>query len=148
MRRVGILLVVALPLAAVDLWWKSARPTEPWAYHERSGVWLLLCLFLIAGMVLLTRIPSALVPPAAGVLTGGLLGNALSASWNGMRVPNPIVVSGDRAVLAFNLADLWALAGIVLLVTTLGTWLVWNRELLPTPAEARARWRQAFARRP
>ena len=147
MKRVGIVLAVALPLAAVDLWLKAARPTEPWAYHERSVVWLLLCFFLIAGVGLLTRIPSALVPPAAGVLTGGLLGNALSATWNGMRVPNPIVVSGDRTVLAFNLADLWALAGIVLLVTTLGTWLVWNRELLPTPAEARARWRQAFARR-
>jgi hypothetical protein len=147
MRRVGIVLAVALPLVAVDLWLKSAYPTEPWAYHERSLAWLLLSLFLLASLMFVARIPSALVPPAAGVLTAGLLGNVLSASWNNMRVPNPIVLSGERTTVALNLADVWALAGIFLLVAAIGTWLVRNRELLPTHAEARDRWARAFGRR-
>ena len=33
-----------------------------------------------------------------------------------MQVPNPLVLSGDRGFVAFNLADIWALAGIFLLV--------------------------------
>jgi hypothetical protein len=98
--------------------------------------------------VLLTRIPSALIPPAAGVLTGGLLGNALSASWNEMRVPNPIVLAGDRTTIAFNLADVWTLVGIGVLVATIGGWLVQNRSLLPAPADVRARWRRALRRLP
>jgi hypothetical protein len=64
-----------------------------------------------------------------------------------MRVPNPIVLAGNRAIVAFNLADVWALAGIVLLVAAIGTWLVRNRELLPTHAQARARWARVFGRR-
>jgi hypothetical protein len=147
MRRVGVVLAVALPLAVVDLWWKSAQPTEPWAYHERSGAWLLLSLFLVAAMVIVTRIPAVLVPPAAGVLAGGLLGNAMSASWNEMKVPNPIVVKGEHTALAFNLADVWSVAGILLLVTAIGVWLIRNRTLLLTPAQARARWRSACGRR-
>lgn len=147
MRQVGTVLGVALPLAAVDLWLKTAQPTEPWAYHERSYAWLVLSVSLAAGLVLLTRIPSLLIPPAAGVLTGGLLGNVLSASWNDMRIPNPIVIEGSRAVVAFNLADVWALTGIALLVATIATWLVRNRELLPAAA-VRARRARIFGRRP
>jgi len=147
MRRVGIVVAVALPLAAVDLWLKSAYPTEPWAYHQRSVGWLLLSLCLLTSLMFVARVPSMLVPPAAGVLAAGLLGNMLSASWNDMRVPNPIVLSGGRGIIALNLADVWALVGIILLVATIGAWLVRNRELLPTHAEARARWARAFGRR-
>lgn len=141
MRRMGIVLAVALPLAAADLWVKTVRPTAPWAYHERSLAWLVLSVLLAAGLALLTRIPSRLVPPAAGVLAGGLLGNALSASWNGMRVPNPLVLEDGRTLVAFNLADVWALAGIALLTATLAAWLVRNRDLLPTAGRARGRRR-------
>lgn len=132
MRRVGIVLAVALPLAAADLWVKTVRPTAPWAYHDRSLAWLSLSVLLAVGLAILTRIPSRLVPPAAGVLAGGLLGNALSASWNGMRVPNPLVLEDGRRLVAFNLADVWALTGIVLVTATLATWLIRNRSLLPT----------------
>ena len=144
MRRVGIVLAVALPLAAADLWVKIVRPTAPWAYHERSLAWLALSLFLAAGLALLTRVPSAFVPPAAGVLTGGLLGNALSAAWNGMRVPNPLVLEDGRTIVAFNLADVWALAGIAVLMATLAVWLVRNRELLQARARPRDRGGRTF----
>lgn len=140
------MLGVALPLAAADLLVKAREPTEPWAYHERSLGWLLLSVSLLAGMVVITRIPSALVPPAAGVLAAGLLGNSISAAWNGMVVPNPLVLVGDRSVIAFNLADLWAIAGIVLLVLTIGLWLIRSRDLIAPPAELQATRGRAFQR--
>jgi len=144
--RIGIMLGVALPLAAADLLVKASEPTEVWAYHERSFGWLLLSVSLLAGMVVIARIPSLLVAPAAGVLAGGLLGNSLSAAWNGMEVPNPLVFVGNRGVIAFNLADIWALAGIFLLVLALGAWLIRNRHLIPPPAEVRATRGRAFRR--
>jgi hypothetical protein len=144
--RIGIMLGVALPLAAADLVVKASEPTEAWAYHERSLGWLLFSLSMLAGMVVVTRIPSVLVAPAAGVLAGGLLGNSLSAAWNGMEVPNPLVFAGDRNLIAFNLADVWALAGIFLLVLAIGVWLIRNRALIPPPAEVRATRGRAFRR--
>jgi len=144
--RIGIMLGVALPLAAADLFVKASEPTEVWAYHERSFGWLLLSVSLLAGMVAIARIPSLLVAPAAGVLAGGLLGNSLSAAWNEMKVPNPLVFGGDRGVIAFNLADIWALVGIFLLVLALGAWLIRNRDLIPPPAEVRATRGRAFRR--
>ncbi len=140
------MLGVALPLAAADLFVKASEPTEAWAYHERSFGWLLLSLSLLAGMVVIARIPSLLVAPAAGVLAGGLLGNSLSAAWNEMKVPSPLVFAGDRDLIAFNLADLWALAGIFLLVLAIGIWLIRNRALIPPPAEVRATRGRAFGR--
>ena len=54
-------------------------------------------LALFFAMLLIARIPSTLVAPAAGVLCGGILGNSLSAAWNGMEVPNPLVIDADHA---------------------------------------------------
>jgi FtsH-binding integral membrane protein len=147
MRGVAIMVGVALPLAALDLYVKASEPTEPWAYHERSLGWLVLSVFLLAGMVLIARIPSRLVAPAAGVLAAGVLGNGLSAVWNGMEVPNPFVVDADRALIAFNLADVWALTGICLLVLAIGTWLIRNRHLLSPTAAGRSSAVEAFRRR-
>jgi hypothetical protein len=130
MGRLGVMLCVALPLAALDLYVKASRPTEPWAYHQRSYGWLLLSVSLLAAMTLVVRIPSTLVAPAAGILAGGLLGNSLSAAWNGMEVPNPLIVESQHALIAFNLADVWAVAGIVLLVCTIGGWLIRHRAVL------------------
>lgn len=146
MGRLGIMLGVALPLAGADLLVKAGAPTEAWAYHERSFGWLLLSLSLLAGMVLVTHIPSLLVAPAAGVLAAGLLGNSLSAAWNDMKVPNPLVLGGDHGLIAFNLADVWALVGIFLLVLAIGGWLIRNRALIPPSAEVRATRGRAFRR--
>jgi hypothetical protein len=140
--RVAVLLVVALPLAAADLWVKTFATTPDWAYHERSTGWILLCLMLLPTLLLVTRIPSALVPPAAGLLAAGVLGNVMSAVWNDLYVPNPIVVHGERGFVAFNLADVFAVVGIFLLFGAIGAWLVRNRSALPPPHEAFARVRR------
>ena len=91
------MLCVAIPLAAVDLFVKATIPTEPWAYHERSIAWLFLSFALFGGMIVVARIPSLLVAPAAGILAAGVLGNGLSAAWNGMEVPNPLLAGSDSA---------------------------------------------------
>jgi lipoprotein signal peptidase len=98
-------------------------------------------------MLLVVRIPARWIPVAAGLLAGGVLGNALSAAWNDLTVPNPIVVEGEAGMIAFNLADIWALVGIVALTAAIGTWLIRNREVLPAPAEVRARCAGAIRRR-
>jgi len=140
------MLCVAIPLAAVDLLVKAEEPTAPWAYHQRSLGWLALSLTLLAAMLVISQIPSRLVAPAAGVLAAGILGNSLSAAWNGMEVPNPLVIGGRHAFVAFNLADVWALTGILALVCAIGIWLIRNRDLLPQSADLRASRRAAFRR--
>jgi hypothetical protein len=133
-RAAGTLLL-ATPLIAVDLWLKAEALTPDWAYHERSPAWILMCIALVHGLVLVTRIPAALVPPGAAVLLAGVLGNVLSAAWNDFEVPNPILIRGDGSVIAFNLADLYTLVGVILLVSAISGWLVRNRQMLPREAE-------------
>ncbi len=135
--RLAVALVVALPLAALDLAVKAALPTPWWAYHQRSLAWVVLCLVVLAGIGLLVRLPSPLVPPAAGILAGGVLGNALSAAWNGLAVPNPLMLTGSHSVIAFNLADVWVAVGLLVLVPVLGTWLIRHRETLPSRTRRR-----------
>jgi hypothetical protein len=139
---VSVVLSVALALALADLTWKAVEPTPAWAFHQRSLGWLALSILTLVGTLAVVRIPARWIPVAAGLLAGGVLGNTLSAAWNDLTVPNPIVVRGDTSVIAFNLADVWALLGIVMLTTVIGTWLVRNRRLLPSGVEARERWKQ------
>jgi hypothetical protein len=129
------MLGVALPFAGADLLVKSSKPTEEWAYHQRSYTWLLLSVALFVGLALIVRITPLVVAFAAGVLAGGLLGNSLSAVWNGMEVPNPLMLGDSRGVVAFNLADVWVLTGILLLVVALGSLLIRHRSLLRSPTE-------------
>ena len=140
------MLGVAVPLAAADLFVKSRIPTPPWAFHERSLGWLALSAGLFVALLFVARIPSTLVAPAAGLLAAGLLGNSFSAAWNGMDVPNPLVATTDRGSIAFNVADIFALTGILALLLVIGAWLIRNRELIPPPDEVRATRGRAFGR--
>src|SRR5205823_3772120 len=78
--------------------------------------------------VLAARLPSRLFAVGAGVLAAGLLGNLVSAVAHGGVVANPFVV-GD---VAFNLADVLVLGGLVLVAVAAMRLAVRFRHLLPT----------------
>jgi hypothetical protein len=130
-QRLALLVVLAAGLATADLTSKWLLPTDPWLFHQRSHAWVELSVALLLTLVLLARLPSRLVAVAGGVFGGGVLGNLVSARWNQGRVPNPFVVVGQEGVLAFNLADVFVLSGIVLLTTALVRVTIRNRERLP-----------------
>lgn len=148
MKRVAIVLGLALPLAAVDLVWKSVATTPYWAYHARSIGWLALSLALFLGTLTVARVPSALAPVAAGVMAGGVLGNAVSAVGNGLRVPDPIIAYTSHTVIAFNPADVFITTGTLALTVALGVALIRHRHLLPTRQQTAARFARVLHRRP
>lgn len=141
--RAFVTVGVAALLAAADLAHKTASVTPPWSYHERSEAWFALIAVVIVGCLLLARVPSWAVASAAGVLAGGASGNALSAVESGEGVPNPIVVGGSDFLIAFNLADVFTLAGILLLTSVLVVVTIDHRDRLLPP---RAVWQEARRR--
>jgi lipoprotein signal peptidase len=96
---------------------------------------------LVAAAIVLTRTHSRAVTIAGGVMAGGILGNALSASWNGLRVPDPIIATHGNAVLAFNLADIFTIVGTLSLTAAIAVVLIRNRSRLPGRAGVAARFR-------
>jgi hypothetical protein len=130
-NRIAILVCVAMPLAGADLLVKSALPTDPFLFHQRSGAWMILSAALLLFALLLTRLPSRLLAASAGVLAAGVLGNLVSASLHRGLVPNPFVLDDGDFEIAFNLADLFVLGGIVLLTVTALRVAVLNRHVLP-----------------
>ena len=131
MRRLLGLLVIALALAAVDLWVKLLLPTPDWALHQRSNVWFVgSCLLLVAALPL-ARLRSNSVTLAAGIFNGGVLGNLISASDHHLVVPNPILIGDRTNGIAFNLADAFILTGNLMLMATLIALTIRNRHRLP-----------------
>ena len=110
--RAGIVLVTALVLAGTDLVVQAAVAADSSFAHHRSYAWVEVSVGLFVFALLLARLPSRLLAAGAGVFAGGLLGNLVSAAMHGRAVANPFVV-GD---VAFNLADVFVLAGIVLTI--------------------------------
>jgi hypothetical protein len=131
--RAVVTIALAALLAAADLAHKTAAATPEWGYHMRSDEWLALTTAVVLGCVLLVRVPSWAVAAAAGVLAGGASGNALSAVGSGEGVPNPIVVGGSDFLIAFNLADVFTLSGIVVLTSVLVVVTIDHRERLLPP---------------
>jgi len=126
--RLRILLVVGGPLAGADLLVKAAMATDPLGAHHRSHAWAVVSVALLVVAALSTRLPSRQFALAAGVLAGGLLGNLVSAVTHGGAVENPFV-AGD---VAFNLADVLVLGGLVLVAVAAMRLAVRFRHLLPT----------------
>ena len=125
MRRAA---AFAIPLTVLDLLVKRVGSTPDWAYHTRSTSWLVLCVVLLAAIVVLLRVPSPLVPPAAGVLAAGVLGNSLSALTSGdLVVPNPLVIHAGGDVVAFNLADIFVFVGLAMMLPVLARELILRR---------------------
>jgi hypothetical protein len=136
--RALTVVTLALPLAALDLLHKSVADTPPWGYHERSAGWIALSLGVLAGCLLLARVPSFAVAIGAGVTAGGVAGNVGSALSSSRGVPNPLVVETAAHLVAFNLADVFTVLGIALLLGALVLETIRHRARLP-PARTLAR---------
>lgn len=146
MRSSDRLLLVVAPaavLASVDLIVKATVTTAPWAFHHRSNAWVALSVALLVGSLMLTLVPSTTVALAAGMMSGGAIGNLVSARSDGNWVPNPLTISGYGYGVAFNLADVFFLLGNVLLMATLIVAALHNRDRLVT---VRA-WERTLLRR-
>jgi hypothetical protein len=122
---------VAVPCAGLDLALKARLGGDPELDHRRSGSWMILSAVLLVSALLLARLPSRLVAAASGLLAAGVLGNLLSARWNGGAVPNPFVLGNGDVDLAFNLADVFVLAGIALQMGASLRLAIRYRHLLP-----------------
>lgn len=133
LERLLLVLVAAAVLAALDLMVKLTLPTPQWTLHQRSETWFVLSIGLLFGAAALARIPSRAVAAAAGVMSGGVLGNVISASWDDNRVPNPLVVGDQVTGIAFNFADVAILLGNLLLMVTLAAVAIRNRDRLIPP---------------
>src|SRR4051812_29068563 len=126
-ERVIVVLVVALPLTALHLLLEAMLPADPLVLHRRSTHWMILSAALLVIAVVLARLPSRFVAFAAGVLVAGVLGNLVWAVAHHGEVANPLVV-GE---IAFNLADVLVLAGLLLVGAATFRLAVRYRELLP-----------------
>jgi len=131
-RRLVRLGVFAALLASIDLEVKHLVATPVWALHHRSLSWALASIALLLAVIPLTRrVESTAVMVGAAVLSGGVLGNLLSAVMHGMTVPNPFLVVTPHGGIAFNLADTFIVAGNLILVVALCTLAVRRRAQLP-----------------
>ena len=142
-KRLFLVVAPAALLASVDQIVKASVQTPWWAFHHRSQGWVVLSMALLIGAVVLALVPSRFVAVAAGVMSGGALGNLLSARWNGNWVQNPLVIGNYRHGLAFNPADVFFMLGNLLLMSSLIVLTIRHRERLP----ASHAWERRLLRR-
>ena len=114
--RRTLLVCTAVSFAAIDLVHKSFAPAE--FHHARTqSVALMMAALIVALVILVPRVPSNAAAIGAGIACGGALGNLISLFAWSQGVPDPLVVAGTMHGLAFNLADLFAIAGDALLLS-------------------------------
>jgi lipoprotein signal peptidase len=142
-ERLALTVLPAALLAAVDLSVKASVAAPSWSYHARSDAWFALSAALLVGALALALVPSRWVAVAAGVMSGGVVGNLVSARLDGNRVPNPILLGSRFDGIAFNAADVFILAGIVLLTAALIAVTIGNRDRLIPPRS----WERELRRR-
>jgi len=141
-ERLLIFASSAVVLAAADQVVKATVSTPVWAFHHRSYGWVALSVAVLAGAFFLTLVPSRAVALAAGVMSAGAVGNLVSASLDGNRVPNPLVIGNYERGFAFNVADCCFLAGNLLLMASLIVMIVRRRDRLAPPRA----WERALLR--
>lgn len=144
--RLGIALMLALALVAVVVARLEEHNHADFVHH-RSGAWMTLSAFGIVVLLLLTRFPSRLLAGAAGVLASGTLANLLWAVRHEGNVSNSFVLGFGGGGVAFNLADVFVLAGIVLLVAASMRLTILYRHVLPQSTVAARLARRVVALR-
>jgi lipoprotein signal peptidase len=75
------------------------------------------------------RLPSLPASVAAGIAAGGAIGNLASALVWSAGIPDPLVLHQ----VAFNLADVFVVAGDALLLSSAAIYTLRNRERLRLP---------------
>jgi len=114
-----VLIATAAWAGACDLIVKLIEPTETGLYHKRTSFDLILILAISAIVIYVVPFTRSRVAIAgAGLMVGGALGNALSIAVFPLGVPNPITIARGDWTIAFNLADIAVVVG--LLITTIG----------------------------
>lgn len=113
-RRLIFITTVALIAALVDGGAKAQWMTPPPLLHERSLMWLIGSFVLLPICLAAAFVRSRLLISAAALCAGGLAGNVTSAlSHHDRAVPNPFLLGGLHDGIAFNLADVFFIAGMV-----------------------------------
>jgi lipoprotein signal peptidase len=113
--RRAVLAGTAVSFASVDLVHKSLATAD--YHHSRTPFTaLVIGCVILALVVLVPRISSNVAAFGAGVACGGALGNLVSLLAWSQGVPDPLVI-GKTTGIAFNLADLFALSGDMLLLS-------------------------------
>jgi lipoprotein signal peptidase len=116
-RRRAVLVTTALAFAAIDLVQKALTSAE--FHHARTPyITIVMAALIVALVVLVPRVPSTSAAFGAGLACGGALGNLVSLLAWSRGVPDPFVIAGATHGLAFNLADLFAVVGDTLLLST------------------------------
>jgi lipoprotein signal peptidase len=130
-RRRAVLGGTAASFASVDLVHKALAGAE--YHHARAPVTGFVIGAVIVGLVVLVpRISSNVAAIGAGIACGGALGNLVSLlAWR-QGVPDPLVI-GRTTGLAFNLADLFAVLGDMLLLSAVAIHGVRHRHRLREP---------------
>ncbi len=114
--RRTLLVCTAVSFAAIDLVHKSFAAAD--FHHARTPFVAVIIGTVIAALVVLVpRVPSNAAACGAGIACGGALGNLVSLFAWSQGVPDPLVVAGTMHGVAFNLADLFAIAGDALLLS-------------------------------
>ena len=114
-----MLVLVALAFAAIDLTHKLVAHAE--YHHVRSPFVAFVMVAVIGGIIIFVpRVPSRAALVGGAIAVGGALGNLCSLFiWAGTGVPDPLVVQGATRGLAFNLADVFAVVGDVVMIAAL-----------------------------
>jgi lipoprotein signal peptidase len=115
----------------VDLLHKSFADAQ---YHHSRAPFTALVIggVIVALVVLVPRISSNVAAVGAGIACGGALGNLVSLLAWSRGVPDPLVI-GRTTGVAFNLADVFALSGDMLLLSAVAVHGVRHRHRLREP---------------
>jgi lipoprotein signal peptidase len=100
-------------------------------HHTRSSFVVAVSTFLVIGLVAaVPRIASRAAVAGAAVAVGGALGNLVAAVFWTHGVPDPFVVGGPSAGIAFNLADVFVFVGDATMVSAVLIYALRNRTTL------------------
>jgi lipoprotein signal peptidase len=130
-RPVTAFALTAAVAATVDLSHKAASDAT-FFNRASTGYVVYVLAFALAWVAAILATRSLSIAAAGGVLAGGVAGNLLSlALWPG--VPDPI----ELEEVAFNLADVFVLAGFFLTAVATLAFAVRNRDRLREPLRLR-----------